>query len=73
MVPSPDPIDIVELEVIRGLVQQGVLVIAVGGGGIPVVRSNGGLEGGEAALDKARASALATSGMGVAVFALTPE
>src|SRR5579872_6206581 len=45
VVPSPEPIDIVELEVIRDLVQDGVLVVAVGGGGIPVMRSNGRLQG----------------------------
>ena len=39
VVPSPEPVDIVELEIIRDLVARGVLVIAAGGGGIPVVRS----------------------------------
>jgi carbamate kinase len=73
VVPSPEPTDIVELEVIRGLVQQGVLVIAVGGGGIPVVRSNGGLEGVEAVIDKDRASALLASRLGVDVFAISTD
>src|SRR5208283_1913643 len=40
VVPSPEPVDIIELEVIQTLVGQGVLVIACGGGGIPVVRRN---------------------------------
>jgi len=42
VVPSPEPVDIVELEIIRDLVARGVLVIAAGGGGIPVVRSSTG-------------------------------
>jgi carbamate kinase len=65
VVPSPEPIEIVELDVIRGLVEQGALVIACGGGGIPVVRMNGGLRGVEAVIDKDRASALLASLLGV--------
>jgi carbamate kinase len=37
VVPSPEPVSIVELETIRLLVAAGVLVVCVGGGGIPVV------------------------------------
>ncbi|MGA9446340.1 MAG: carbamate kinase, partial [Candidatus Sulfotelmatobacter sp.] len=61
VVPSPEPIDIVELEVIRDLVEQGVIVIACGGGGIPVVLQHGRLQGVEAVIDKDRASALLAS------------
>jgi carbamate kinase len=73
VVPSPEPIDIVELEVIRLLLDQGVLVIAVGGGGIPVVQSNGTLEGIEAVIDKDRASALLASELGVDVFVISTD
>ena len=73
VVPSPEPIDIVELEVIRDLVQDGVLVVAVGGGGIPVVRSNGTLQGVEAVIDKDRASALLASRLGVDIFAISTD
>ena len=73
VVPSPQPIDIVELEVIRRLLEQGVLVIAVGGGGIPVMRTNGGFEGVEAVLDKDRASALLASRLGVDLFAISTD
>lgn len=53
LVPSPDPVAIVEAQTIRDLVQQGVIVIAVGGGGIPVVRDAGYLLSGvEAVIDK---------------------
>jgi carbamate kinase len=57
VIPSPRPQGIIEFESIRGLVASGVLVIAAGGGGIPVVERDGGLEGVEAVIDKDRASA----------------
>lgn len=52
VVPSPDPKEIYEKEVVQTLVSSGVIVIASGGGGIPVVRKNGGLVGVEAVIDK---------------------
>jgi len=60
VVPSPKPVRVPGLEVIRGLLSRGTLVIAAGGGGIPVVpRSDGrGLQGAEAVLDKDLSSAL---------------
>lgn len=59
VVASPQPMRIVELEVIRDLLDAGVVTIAVGGGGIPVVRNaNGDLEGIAAVIDKDLASAL---------------
>src|SRR5579859_966997 len=73
VVPSPEPVEIVELEVIRSLVGQGVLVIACGGGGIPVVRQNGDLHGIEAVIDKDRASALLASQLGVDEFAISTD
>ena len=73
VVPSPEPIDIVELEVIRDLVEQGVLVIACGGGGIPVVWKNGRLQGVEAVIDKDRASALLAARLGVNLFVISTD
>jgi carbamate kinase len=58
VVPSPIPQKIVELEVIRTLVDAGVVVIAAGGGGVPVVLLDGILRGVEAVIDKDRASSL---------------
>jgi carbamate kinase len=58
VVASPRPRGIVEFEPVAALAQCGVLVIAAGGGGIPVVRGKGGLEGVEAVIDKDRASAV---------------
>ena len=73
IVPSPEPSDIIELGVIRDLLDHGVLVIAAGGGGIPVVRSQGRLEGVEAVIDKDRASALLALRLGVDVFAISTD
>jgi carbamate kinase len=52
VVPSPEPRGLVEAPIIRLLVDAGVLVIASGGGGIPVRRADGGWEGVEAVVDK---------------------
>ena len=45
VVPSPEPVEVVEERAIRTLLAEGVLVIAVGGGGIPVVRTRRGCAG----------------------------
>jgi len=59
VVASPQPMRIVELEVIKDLLDAGVVAIAVGGGGIPVItNANGDLEGVAAVIDKDLASAL---------------
>jgi carbamate kinase len=60
-VPSPTPLELVELPQIRKLSQDGDLVIACGGGGIPVVRENGILKGIEGVIDKDLTSALLAS------------
>ena len=60
VVPSPKPIDIIEKNVISQLVNNDVIVIAVGGGGIPVIKTNKIelLEGVAAVIDKDRSAAL---------------
>jgi carbamate kinase len=52
VVPSPKPIKIIEENVIRNLVENDVIVIAGGGGGIPVILKNGKYEGVDAVIDK---------------------
>jgi carbamate kinase len=59
VVPSPRPLEIVEFAVMRQLLELGAIVIAAGGGGIPVVRRDGRLEGVEAVIDKDLTAALA--------------
>lgn len=73
VVPSPEPIEIVEIEVIRDLVAQGVIVIACGGGGIPVIWKDGRLQGVEAVIDKDRASALLATRLGVDLFVISTD
>jgi carbamate kinase len=64
VVPSPEPRSIVELSTIRLLVEAGVVVVCVGGGGIPVVVDRDGrLRGVEAVIDKDRAAALLARGL----------
>jgi carbamate kinase len=59
VVPSPEPAEIVELDVIRLLAGTGVIVVCAGGGGIPVVADDaGGLRGVEAVVDKDLTAAL---------------
>jgi carbamate kinase len=73
VVPSPEPIEVIEEQVIRDQLTQGVLVIAAGGGGIPVVRTPTGLKGVEAVIDKDRVSALLASRLGVDCFMISTD
>lgn len=69
VVPSPTPLAIVEIEVIRELVEHGDVVIACGGGGIPVYyEEDGRLEGVDAVVDKDLASAVLARDLGARVF-----
>ena len=56
-VPSPKPVDVIEKETVAELMESGSIVITVGGGGIPVIRKEGKLEGIAAVIDKDFASA----------------
>jgi carbamate kinase len=58
VVPSPRPLEIVEADTISKLLKLGIVVIAVGGGGVPVVRNGDKLVGVEAVIDKDRAAAV---------------
>ena len=67
VVPSPRPVDIVEVEVIKELVQDGVIVVACGGGGVPVVEEDADLKGVDAVIDKDLASSLLAREIGADV------
>jgi len=72
VVPSPIPREILEVEAIRLLVQQGYVVIAAGGGGIPVVRNEkGDLEGVEAVIDKDLGTSLLARNLGADTFIIS--
>ena len=68
VVPSPVPVDIVEIEQIRYLMNGNIIPIAAGGGGIPVVKTDGGYSGVEAVIDKDLASSLIAVELNVDYF-----
>ncbi len=72
VVPSPKPRTIVEEPVIRELLRRGIIVVAVGGGGIPVVQRKGGLlQGVPAVIDKDAASALLAANLNADVLVIS--
>lgn len=73
VVPSPEPLEIVEESVIRTLLGEGVVVIALGGGGVPVVRDAQGLRGVEAVVDKDLSSALLAAQLSADRFVLATD
>jgi carbamate kinase len=64
VVPSPLPLEVVELESIRSLLRGGAIAVACGGGGIPVARRDGRIAGLDAVIDKDRASSLLARELG---------
>jgi carbamate kinase len=73
VVPSPKPLEVVELEAVRTLLESGRLVVAVGGGGIPVVRTDQSFAGIDAVIDKDHASALLAVGLGAERLVILTE
>jgi carbamate kinase len=72
VVASPLPVEIMELEAIHHAVKQGWIVVACGGGGIPVVRNHKGeLRGVSAVIDKDRASGLLAHQLGADLFLIS--
>lgn len=72
VVASPEPKEIIESGTIRKLIDSGVIVIAAGGGGIPVVREEDGLlYGREAVVDKDLAAALLAKQIGADMFVIS--
>ncbi len=73
VVPSPEPKAIVEKDVIRNLLDAGTIVVAAGGGGIPVVETADGLAGVEAVIDKDMAGQLLANEVHADSFFLLTE
>lgn len=74
VVPSPEPVEIMELEIIRKIINLDIVAIALGGGGIPVIKkADGNIEGSEAVIDKDRSSALLANGLDVDAFIISTD
>jgi carbamate kinase len=74
VVPSPEPVEVFEEDIIRKLIGMGIIVIALGGGGIPVIEKDNYLvEGAEAVIDKDRASSLLASRLGADIFVISTD
>jgi carbamate kinase len=73
VVPSPEPIEIIELEAIRACVDRGLVVIAAGGGGVPVFNDHDISKGVEAVIDKDHTSAILASQLQADVFAIATD
>ena len=74
LVPSPAPLEIIELPTIRTLIDHGTVVIAAGGGGIPVVyKPDGTLRPRPAVIDKDAASCLLACKLGASVLIMSTD
>jgi len=73
VVPSPKPREVLELGAIKTLLESGVMVVAVGGGGIPVVARDGRHDGVDAVIDKDHASALLAAELGAERFVILTQ
>lgn len=73
VVPSPLPRRILELNVIRRLIGNSDIVVALGGGGIPVIKSGEGYEGVDAVIDKDLASSLLASELNASRFVILTD
>ncbi len=73
VVPSPDPIAQVEVEAIRRMVNSGIVVIASGGGGVPVVEKMGELRGVDAVIDKDLAGERLATLLGANLFVILTD
>jgi carbamate kinase len=73
VVPSPAPQRIVEADALRGVVDAGYVVVAAGGGGVPVVELDGALHGVEAVIDKDTTGSLLATLVGADQFVVLTE
>jgi len=74
VVPSPEPLKVLQLDVIKSIINMGIITIALGGGGIPVIiNKDGKIIGTEAVIDKDRSSALLASDLKVDLFIISTD
>jgi len=74
VVPSPEPVEVFEQDIIRKILNLDMIVIAVGGGGIPVIeKEHYRILGSEAVIDKDRASALLASSLNADLFIISTD
>jgi carbamate kinase len=73
VVPSPQPLEILDRGTIEALIADGAIVVACGGGGIPMVREGGRLRGVEAVLDKDLTGALLARTVGAACLVIATD
>ncbi|MDJ0698737.1 MAG: carbamate kinase [Woeseiaceae bacterium] len=74
VVPSPEPLEILEMPVIRALVESDTIVVAAGGGGIPVIRkADGSLRPRPAVIDKDAASCLLARELGASILVFSTD
>lgn len=72
VVASPKPVDIIEKDAIKALIDAGIIVVGVGGGGIPVIlEPNGDILGVEAVIDKDFGSSLLATEIGADLFVIS--
>lgn len=74
VVPSPEPLSVVEKDIIKSLVNKGIIVIACGGGGIPVIYTDDdSLQGVEVVIDKDLASEKLAESIGADIFLILTD
>lgn len=71
VVASPEPVEIIELDALKSLIHNNFVVIAAGGGGIPVIEEEGALIGIDAVIDKDNASALLAAKLNIDTFIIS--
>ncbi len=73
VVPSPRPLKIIETDAVKKLINDGFLVIASGGGGIPVIQNSKGLEGVDGVVDKDLVAGLLGKSIGASILLILTD
>ncbi len=73
VVASPEPKSVLELDILKKIIDMGIMTIALGGGGIPVIIKDGKILGKEAVIDKDRSSALLAADLDVDLFLISTD